>query len=73
MADAASPHWPQDIDRLLAGTPDNASLRAALAQSQKEFNRQTRQLDRLVKLADANGAIERAALVKPTARRFEAI
>jgi adenylate cyclase len=56
MADAASPHWPQDIDRLLAGTPDNASLRAALAQSQKEFNRQTRQLDRLVKLADANAA-----------------
>ena len=54
MADAVTPSWKQDIDRLLGGEADNASLRAALIQLQKDYKRQTRQLNRLIKLADAN-------------------
>ena len=56
MADAITPSWKQDVDKLLAGKADNASLRAALTQLQKDYKRQTRQLNRLVKLADANAA-----------------
>jgi len=47
MADAVTPSWKQDIDRLLVGEADNASLRAALIQLQKDYKRQTRQLNRL--------------------------
>ena len=54
MADAVTPSWKQNIDQLLVGKADNASLRAALTQLQKDYKRQTRQLNRLVKLADAN-------------------
>ena len=48
MADAVTPSWKQDIDRLLVGEADNASLRAALIQLQKDYKRQTRQLNRLI-------------------------
>ena len=54
MADSVNPTWSQDINTLLANAPDNASLRAALTQLQKDYKRQTRQLNRLVKLADAS-------------------
>jgi adenylate cyclase len=56
MADAANPLWRYDFDKILASDADAAMLRDAYQGLLKLHKRQTRQLNRLVKMADANAA-----------------
>jgi len=56
MADSLNPHFPYNFDDILAGSSDPATLRDAYQHLLKQHKRQTRQLNRLVKMADANAA-----------------
>jgi len=54
MADSANPYWPYNFDDVLSSNADTSTLRDAYHSLLKQHKRQTRQLNRLVKMADAN-------------------